>query len=84
MTALPTGTVTLLFTEIEGSTTLLQRLGDRRYAKVLAEHRRLLRSASKGAGGRWTPGDASFAFHSARDAVTAASAAQHALAAHPV
>ncbi len=45
MPSLPTGTVTFLFTDIEGSTTLLQRLGDRRYAEVLAEHRRLLRHA---------------------------------------
>jgi len=45
MGSLPTGTVTFLFTDIEGSTTLLQRLGDRRYAEVLAEHRRLLRAA---------------------------------------
>jgi len=48
---LPTGTVTFLFTDIEGSTELLQRLGDRRYAEVLAEHRRLLREAfAKGNG----------------------------------
>ena len=45
MAGLPTGTVTFLFTDIEGSTTLLQRLGDRRYAEVLEEHRRLLRAA---------------------------------------
>jgi len=48
---LPTGTVTFLFTDIEGATTLLQRLGDRRYAEVLAEHQRLLRDAfAKGNG----------------------------------
>ena len=45
MASLPTGTVTFLFTDIEGSTTLLRRLGDRRYAEVLAEHRRILRDA---------------------------------------
>ena len=45
MASLPTGTVTFLFTDVEGSTALLQRLGDRRYAEVLAEHRRLLRDA---------------------------------------
>jgi class 3 adenylate cyclase len=45
MAALPTGTVTFLFTDIEGSTTLLQRIGDRRYAEILEEHRRLLRAA---------------------------------------
>ena len=46
MPSLPTGTVTFLFTDIEGSTTLLQHLGDRRYAEVLAGHQRLLRDAS--------------------------------------
>lgn len=45
MPSLPTGTVTFLFTDIEGSTELLQSLGDRRYAEVLEEHRRLLRGA---------------------------------------
>jgi class 3 adenylate cyclase len=45
MPSLPTGTVTFLFTDIEASTTLLQRLSDRRYAEVLEEHRRLLRKA---------------------------------------
>jgi len=44
MLALPTGTVTLLFTDIEGSTRLLQQLGER-YADVLAECRRLLGAA---------------------------------------
>jgi len=37
--SLPTGTVTFLFTDIEGSTTLLQQVGDRRYAEALEEHR---------------------------------------------
>jgi class 3 adenylate cyclase len=44
MGELPTGTVTFLFTDIEGSTKLLQELGDE-YADVLAEHRRILRDA---------------------------------------
>ena len=44
MLSLPSGTVTFLFTDIEGSTTLLQRLDDRRYADVLEEHRRVLRA----------------------------------------
>jgi class 3 adenylate cyclase len=49
--SLPTGTVTFLFTDIEGSTTLLQRLGDLRYAEVIAHHQRLLRDAfAKGNG----------------------------------
>lgn len=45
MPGLPTGTVTFLSTDIEGSTRLLQQLGDR-YTQVLAAHHRLLRTAS--------------------------------------
>src|SRR5689334_22770396 len=74
MAALPTGTVTFLFTDIEGSTTLFQRLGDRRYAEVLADHQRLLRDAlAKGNGQEIdTQGDAFLvAFPRARDAVAA-------------
>ena len=52
MASLPTGTVTFLFTDIEGSTTLLQRLGDRRYMEVLEEHRRLLRAAFREGNGK--------------------------------
>jgi len=81
---LPVGTVTLLFTDIEGSTRLLQQLGDR-YTDVLAQHDRLLRAAVDAHGGRVvdTQGDAFFvAFGRAADAVTAAAAAQRALAAH--
>ena len=48
--ALPTGTVTLLCTDIEGSTELVGRLGDR-YARVLEEHRQLVRDAVVAAGG---------------------------------
>ncbi len=84
MDELPVGTVTLLFTDIEGSTRLLQQLGDR-YADVLAQHDRLLRAAVDAHGGRVvdTQGDAFFvAFGRAVDAVTAAVAAQRALAAH--
>ena len=86
MPSLPTGTVTFLFTDIEGSTDLLQRLGDRRYAQVLEEHRRLLREAfAKGNGQEIdTQGDAFLvAFPRARDAVAAAVAAQQSLAKHP-
>ena len=86
MRTLPTGTVTLLFTDIEGSTALLQRLGDRRYAEVLAEHHRLLRDAfNRGSGQEVdTQGDAFLVvFSRARDAVIAAVAAQQALAKHP-
>ena len=84
MAELPVGTVTLLFTDIEGSTRLLQQLGDR-YTDVLAQHDRLLRAAVDAHGGRVvdTQGDAFFvAFGRAADAVTAAAAAQRALAAH--
>lgn len=82
MTDLPIGTVTFLFTDIEGSTTLLRELRDR-YADVLTEYRRLLRAAFQARGGREvdTQGDAFFiAFRSARDAVAAAIDAQRALA----
>src|SRR5689334_8500462 len=81
---LPTGTVTLLFTDIEGSTRLLRRLGSR-YAEVLAECRALLRAAFA----QWqghevdTQGDAFFvAFTRAIDAVSAALAIQRSLHAH--
>ena len=78
------GTVTFLFTDIEGSTKLLERLGDR-YAAVLSEHRRLIREAFDARGGQEidTQGDAFFfCFERARDAVAAAVAAQRTLAAH--
>jgi class 3 adenylate cyclase len=42
---LPSGTVTFLFTDIEGSTKLLHEVGAESYAKALAEHRRVLREA---------------------------------------
>ena len=51
MSGLPSGTVTLLFTDIEGSTRLLLRLGAA-YPAVLDEHRRLLLGAVEGSGGR--------------------------------
>ena len=85
MAALPTGTVTFLFTDIEGSTTLLQRLGDRRYAEVLEEHRRLLRAAFVEGNGQEvaTHGDAFLvAFPRASDAVGTGVAAQLALTKH--
>jgi predicted ATPase/class 3 adenylate cyclase len=78
---LPTGTVTLLFTDIEGSTRLLERLGDR-YVEVLGDHRRLLRDAFAQFNGHEvsTDGDAFFvAFSRANDAVAAAVAAQRAI-----
>ncbi len=84
MRALPTGTVTFLFTDIEGSTRLLQQLGDD-YARVLGEHQTLLRAAFAAHDGAEvdTQGDAFFvAFPSAPQAVAAASDATRALALH--
>jgi predicted ATPase/class 3 adenylate cyclase len=78
---LPTGTVTFLFTDIEGSTKLLDELGDA-YADALDEHRRVLREAFSTHGGVEvdTQGDAFFvAFARASDAASAALAGQRAL-----
>ena len=84
MRELPTGTVTLLFSDIEGSTRLLQQVGER-YADVLAKCRQVLRTVFQ----QWhghevdTQGDAFFvAFARASDAVAAAVAAQRALEEH--
>jgi predicted ATPase len=84
---LPTGTVTFLFTDIEGSTKLLHKLGAEAYSSVLAEHRRILRAAFTAHGGVEvdTQGDAFFvAFATARDAVQAASEASEGLDAGPI
>src|SRR5437588_1758961 len=84
MDELPSGAVTFLFTDIEGSTRLLKQLRER-YADVLADHQRLLRAAFAAHGGREvdTQGDAFFvAFPRAMDAVRAAVGAQRALAEH--
>ena len=84
MAELPQGTVTLVFTDIEGSTRLLTSLGSR-YEAVLADHRRLLRAAFSSHKGVEvdTQGDALFyAFATAHDAVTAAVEAQRALSSH--
>jgi DNA-binding NarL/FixJ family response regulator/class 3 adenylate cyclase len=84
MAELPTGTVTFLFTDIEGSTQLVKRLGEA-YAEVRAEHERILRDAVSANRGEEvdTQGDAFFvAFGRARDAIAAAVAAQRALARH--
>ena len=81
---LPSGTVTFLFTDIEGSTKLLRELGAERYAKALAEHRSLLREVLDAHGGVEvdTQGDAFFvAFPTAPGALEAASAAMSRLAA---
>ena len=79
---LPAGTVTFLFTDIEGSTRLLKRLREQ-YEQALSVHDRILRAAIGEAGGQIvdTQGDAFFAaFPRARDAVAAAVAAQRSLA----
>lgn len=80
--SLPDGTVTFLFTDIEGSTKLLQKLGDK-YALVLAKQRQLLRTAFEFWQGQEvdTQGDAFFvAFARASDAVSAAAQAQESMA----
>ena len=84
MPALPTGTVTFLFSDVEGSTQLLQRLGPA-YADALAAHHRIVREALAAHGGTEvdTAGDGFFvAFERATDAVAAAAAIQRALSAH--
>jgi predicted ATPase/class 3 adenylate cyclase len=84
--SLPHGTVTFLFTDIEGSTRLLQELGDA-YADVLAEHHRVLREEFARHGGVevGTQGDSFFvAFAKASDALAAAEAAREALADGPI
>ena len=76
---LPTGTVTIQFTDIEGSARLLQRLRVADYGDVLAQHHRLIRAAVAAATGVEikTEGDSFFVvFRSAADAVRAAAQAQ--------
>jgi class 3 adenylate cyclase len=84
MSGLPSGSVTFVFTDIEGSTRLVKALREQ-YAQVLAEHRRLVRAALAAHGGHEvdTQGDAFFAaFGGAKQAVLCALAVQRALAAH--
>lgn len=84
MSGLPSGTVTFVFSDIEGSTSLLKALGDG-YGDVLSTHRRLMRDSFTTRGGVEidTQGDAFFfAFPRARDAVTAAVDAQRLHASH--
>ncbi len=84
-TGLPTGTVTFLFTDIEGSTRLLKSLGRDRYGELLSTHNKLLRTAFTEGGGIEidTKGDSFFVvFGSAGAGVAAAGAAQAALAEH--
>jgi len=81
---LPTGTVTFLFTDIEGSTRLLKQLGAS-YGELLVEHRRIIRTAAQDHGGAEvdTQGDSFlFAFGRADEAARAAIEAQRALATH--
>jgi YVTN family beta-propeller protein len=85
MPDLPSGAVTFVFTDIEGSTRLVRQLRER-YAESLADHQRLVRAAFTGHGGHEidTQGDAFFyAFGSAHEAVLAAVEAQLALSSHP-
>jgi predicted ATPase len=82
MRELPRGTITFLFTDIEGSTRLLHELGQEEYAARLAEHRRVLRGAFERQGGVEvdTQGDAFFvAFPTAPGALSAAREAQQEL-----
>ena len=84
MAEIPTGAVTFLFTDIEGSTRLVKQLRDR-YGGVLADHQHLLRAAFAAHGGHEvdTQGDSFFiVFTSARDALLAAVEGQLALRAH--
>ena len=84
MTDLPSGTVTFLFTDVEGSTELVRQLGED-YAGVLNVHRRLVREAVEQHRGFEvdTQGDAFFfTFQRASDGVRAAVDAQRALAQH--
>jgi class 3 adenylate cyclase len=84
LSTLPAGTVTFLFSDIEGSTRLLELLGDR-YQEVDRDHRRILRERLGEAGGREmdNQGDAFFfSFTRAKDAVAGAVAAQRELEGH--
>ena len=84
---LPSGTVTFLFTDVEGSTRLLHELGADAYADALAEHRRLIREACARHDGVEvdTQGDAFFlAFPTAPGALAAAGEMTQALASGPI
>jgi predicted ATPase/class 3 adenylate cyclase len=85
MADLPTGTVTFFFTDIEDSTGLLERLGQR-FAPILEQHQRLVRAVIAETGGVevGSEGDSIFAvFTNVRAAITAAVGTQRALAVHP-
>ena len=85
--ALPTGTVTFLFTDVEGSTRLLHALGAEAYAEALAEHRGVIREACAAEGGVEvdTQGDAFFfAFPAAPGALAAAESFTESLSSGPL
>ena len=85
--SLPAGTITFLFTDIEGSTALLRELGAERYVRALERHRAILRDAFRRHGGVEvdTQGDSFFvAFPTAPGAVAAATEAQAELARGPI
>src|SRR5947209_1840250 len=87
MTELPSGVVTFVFTDIEGSTRLLDEVGETRYEELLAQHRRTVRYAFSCQGGVEvdTQGDAFFyVFADAGSALQAAAEAQAALAGGPI
>jgi class 3 adenylate cyclase len=82
MSELPSGTVTFLFSDIEGSTRLLQQLGER-WPELVTAHNSIMREAFANAGGREVDrqGDAFFAvFPRARNALAAAATSQRELA----
>jgi predicted ATPase/class 3 adenylate cyclase len=82
---LPTGTVTLLFADVEGSTRLLNILGER-FGPARARMRELVREAARANNGcevDWAGDGVFLAFSSARDAVAAAAQIQRSLAAEP-
>lgn len=83
---LPAGTVTFLFTDIEGSTVLLRRLGDARYRQLHADHHDLVRTAISAHGGTEVDAQSeSFfvSFPTARSAMNCAIAIQRAVSVHP-
>jgi predicted ATPase len=87
MTMLPAGTLTFLFTDVEGSTRVVAEVGESDYATLLAEHFRVLRGCVSGHNGTefGTEGDALFSvFRSAHDAIAAATEAQDRLQTCPL
>ena len=84
---LPTGTVTFLFTDVEGSTKLLEEIGDEAYEEALSVHRRIVRAACQAHDGVEvdTQGDALFfAFPEPSGALTAAQQMTEGLASGPI